>query len=145
MRVLGVDFGLRKIGLAVSDPEQLLATPFRSLDVGSVREAPARVAAVVREVEAGAIVVGVPEGLEGQEERVEVRRVEKFAKALRKETGLPVHLMDESLSTREAGELVGFSRRSASDRALHAAAAAVILQRWLDRPRPSAAGPEGRP
>lgn len=145
MRVVGVDFGLRKIGLAVSDPEELLATPFRSLDVGSVREAPARVAAVVREVEAGAIVVGVPEGLEGQEERVEVRRVEKFAKALRKETGLPVHLMDESLSTREAGELVGFSRRSASDRALHAAAAAVILQRWLDRPRPSASGPEGRP
>jgi len=143
MRVLGVDFGLRKIGLAVSDPEELLATPFRSLEVGSVREAPARVAAAAREVEAAAIVVGFPEGLEGQEGRVEVRRVERFAKALRKESGLPVHLIDESLSTREAGELTEF-RRPASDRALHAAAAAVILQRWLDRPRPRAAEPEGR-
>jgi len=140
-----VDFGLRKIGLAVSDPEELLATPFRSLEVGSVREAPARVAAAAREVEAGAIVVGFPEGLEGQEARVEVRRVERFAKALRKECGLPVHMIDESMSTREAEELVGIGRRAASDRALHAAAAAVILQRWLDRPRSRSAEAEGSP
>lgn len=137
MRVLGVDFGLRKIGLALSDPEELLATPFRSLEVGSVRDAPGKVAAVAHEVEASAIVVGVPEGLEGEEARVEVRRVERFAKALRRLSGLPVHLTDESLSTREAEERVGPARRPSKDAVLHAAAAAIILQRWLDRPRPS--------
>src|SRR2546427_8611058 len=102
MRVLGVDFGLRRLGLALSDPGGSLATPLRSLRVTSVREAPRAVAAVALEVEAGAVVVGVPMGLEGEEGRPEIRRVERFAKALRKETGLAVHLIDESLSSREA-------------------------------------------
>jgi putative Holliday junction resolvase len=138
VRVLGVDFGLRNLGLALSDPGEVLATPLRSLRVESVREAPAAVAAVVREVEAGAVVVGAPEGLEGEEGRAELRRVKRFAKALRRETGLPVHLVDESLSTREAEARSGPApRRESAARAsaAHAAAAAVILQRWLDRPR----------
>ncbi|MGH7484242.1 MAG: RuvX/YqgF family protein, partial [bacterium] len=81
-----------------------------------------------RAAEADAVVVGVPLGLEGEEARAEVRRVERFATALRRELGVPVHLVDESLSSREA-EGLGSARDS------HAVAAAVILQRWLDRPR----------
>ncbi|TMQ65381.1 MAG: Holliday junction resolvase RuvX [Candidatus Eisenbacteria bacterium] len=141
MRVLGVDFGLRQLGLALSDSDGSLATPLRSLRLSTVRDAPAAVAAVALEVEAAAVVVGVPLGLEGEESRPEVRRVERFAKALRKESGLPVHLIDESLSSREAEERSGRgdrgarARRAASGDAVHAAAAAVILQRWLDRPR----------
>jgi putative pre-16S rRNA nuclease len=140
VRVLGVDFGLRHLGLALSDPGEILATPLKSLRVESVREAPAAVAEAVRETGAGAIVVGAPEGLEGEEGRAELRRVERFATALRRETGLPVHLVDESLSTREAEARSGRVRsggRAAAARAsaAHAAAAAVILQRWLDRPR----------
>jgi len=136
-----VDFGLRQLGLALSDPDGSLATPLRSLRLSTVRDAPAAVAAVALEVEAAAVVVGVPLGLEGEESRPEVRRVERFAKALRKESGLPVHLIDESLSSREAEERSGRgdrgarARRAASGDAAHAAAAAVILQRWLDRPR----------
>ena len=145
MRVLGVDFGLRQLGLALSDPDGSLATPLRSLRLSTVREAPAAVAAVALEVQAAAVVVGVPLGLEGEEARPEVRRVERFAKALRKESGLPVHLVDESMSSREAEERVhgggrgrrgGPAGRARSGAAAHAAAAAVILQRWLDRPRP---------
>jgi putative Holliday junction resolvase len=136
MRVLGVDFGLRQLGLAVSDPNGSLATPLRSLRISTVREAPAVVAAVALEVEAAAVVVGVPLGLEGEEARPEVRRVERFAKALRRESGLPVHLIDESLSSREAEERAHPGRRRGqTGKAAHAAAAAVILQRWLDRPR----------
>ena len=136
MRVLGVDFGLRQLGLALSDPDGSLATPLRSLRLSTVRDAPAAVAAVALEVEAAAVVVGVPLGLEGEEARPEVRRVERFAKALRRESGLPVHLVDESLSSREAEERVhrgGRVRRGQAGEAAHAAAAAVILQRWLDR------------
>ena len=137
MRVLGVDFGLRHLGLAVSDPGETLAAPLRSLRVTSVRGAPALVAEVAREVEASAVVVGTPLGLEGEEGRAQVRRVERFAKALRRETGLPVHLVDESMSTREAEARASKGARRSGDPALHAAAAAVILQRWLDRPRDS--------
>lgn len=135
MRVLAVDFGLRLLGLAVSDSGGALASPLRTLRVTTVRDAPAAVAEVAREVEAAAVVVGVPLGLEGEESRPEVRRVERFAKALRKETGLSVHLVDESLSSREAAELTGRVGRRAIGVDDHAAAAAVILQRWLDRPR----------
>ena len=139
MRVLGVDFGLRNLGLALSDPGEVLATPLRSLRISSVRGAPSAIAAVVREVEAGAVVVGAPEGLEGEEGRAELRRVKRFATALRRETGLPVHLVDESLSSREAEARSGLGPASGRDparaSAAHAAAAAVILQRWLDRPR----------
>ena len=137
MRVLGVDFGLRRIGLAISDSGERLATPLRTLRVTTVRDAPAAVAVAVRSAAAEAVVVGVPLGLEGEEARPEVRRVKRFAKALRRETGLPVHLVDESLSSREAEERVGVTGRAGRDDegALHAAAAAVILQRWLDRPR----------
>lgn len=135
MRVLGVDFGLRNLGLALSDPGEVLATPLRSLRIRTVRDAPAAVALVVREVEAGAVVVGAPEGLEGEEGRAELRRVKRFATALRRETGLPVHLVDESLSSREAWAGSGRARDRDRASAEHAAAAAVILQRWLDRPR----------
>jgi len=125
VRVLGVDFGLRHLGIAVSDETAMLATPLRVLRIASVREAPEAVADAAEKAGAGSIVVGVPLGLEGEERRKEVRRVERFAHALRKRSGLEVFLVDESLSTREAG-LQG-----------HAQAAAVILQRWLDRPRTS--------
>jgi len=134
MRVLGVDFGLRRIGLALSDEGGVLASPLRSLSIASVREAPAAVAAAARDAGAEAVVVGAPLGLEGEEARPEVRRVRRFATALRRETGLRVHVVDESLSTREAEEKMGARGWATRDEALHAAAAAVILQRWLDRP-----------
>jgi putative holliday junction resolvase len=135
MRVLGVDFGLRRIGLALSDEREVLATPLRSLRIASVREAPSAVAAAARDTGAAAIVLGAPLGLEGEEARPQMRRVERLATALRRETGLAVHLVDESMSTREAEALVTPARRARSGDAQHAGAAAVILQRWLDRPR----------
>jgi putative Holliday junction resolvase len=148
MRVLGVDFGPRRIGLAVSDETGLIARPLRSLMVERVREAPEAVADVAREEEADAIVVGMPTGLEGEEHRPESHRVLKFAKALRAATGLTVHLEDESLSSREARELPSGGRRNARGAAEreHSRAAAIVLQRWLDRrgvthgPRPPGEG-----
>jgi putative Holliday junction resolvase len=132
-----VDLGLREIGLALSDPGGTIATPLRSVRIAAVREAPEAVAGVAREVEAGAVVVGLPLGLEGEEARVEVRRIRRFARALRLLLQIPVHAVDESLSTREAGERLS-GRRSATNP--HAAAAAVILQRWLDEPRAPSGG-----
>ena len=137
MRVLGVDFGLRRVGLALSDEEASLARPLRVLEITSVRNAPEAVAGVASEAGAGTVVVGVPLGLEGEERRQEVRRVERFARALRKCSGLDVFLVDESMSTREAGERAREAGRDERDPSLHAHAAALILQRWLDRPRKS--------
>ena len=136
-----MDFGLRRLGIAVSDEGGSLATPLRVLHVASVRDAPAAVAAAASEAEAESIVVGAPLGLEGEERRKEIRRVERFARELRKSSGLEVHLIDESMSTREAQEKAREAGRPARDPELDAHAAALILQRWLDRPRkPRGAG-----
>ena len=137
MRVLGVDFGLRRLGIALSDEEGTLARPLRVLSIASVREAPQAVADVADTSDVQTIVVGVPLGLEGEERRREVRRVERFARALRKATGMDVFLVDESMSSREAAEKSREAGRDERDPALHAHAAALILQRWLDRPRKS--------
>jgi len=130
-----VDFGLRRLGIALSDEDASLARPLRVLEITSVRHAPEAVAAAAKDADAGSVVVGVPLGLEGEERRQEVRRVERFARALRKCSGLEVFLMDESMSTREAGERAREAGRADQDPSLHAHAATVILQRWLDRPR----------
>ena len=127
-----MDFGLRRIGLALSDEGERLASPLRALRIDAVAAAPGAVALAAREAEAGAVVVGAPLGLEGEEGRIELRRVKRFAQALRRATGLPVHLVDESLSSREAVDARGGRERGRDDDSLHAAAAAVILQRWLD-------------
>ena len=129
-----MDFGPRQIGLAVSDETGFLARPLRSLRVERIREAPEAVADVAREEAADSIVVGMPVGLEGEEGRPESHRVLRFAKALRAATGLPVHLEDESLSSREARELPSGLRRGARGAAEreHSRAAAILLQRWLD-------------
>lgn len=140
MRVLGVDFGLRRLGIALSDEERTLARPLRVLTIDSVRQAPRAVADVVEESEAETVVVGVPLGLEGEERRIEVRRVERFATALRRLTGRTVFLVDESLSSREAEERAREAGRDEGDPVLHAHAAALILQRWLDRPRKAPTG-----
>jgi len=133
-----VDLGLREVGLAVSDPGGTIATPLRAIRIAAVREAPDAVARAARETGAEAVVVGLPLGLEGEEARIEVRRIRRFARALRALLQIPVHAVDESLSSREAEERLS-GRRSMTNP--HAAAAAVILQRWLDEPRgPSEGG-----
>ena len=83
MRVLGVDFGLRNVGLAFGDSEGAIATPLRSLRIASVRDAPAAVAAAAREAGADAIVVGVPLGLEGQVDQARQDEVKLWNQALR--------------------------------------------------------------
>ncbi len=138
-----MDFGLRRLGIAVSDEGMTLASPHRALHVSSVREAPAAVAAVAQELAAQAVVVGLPIGLEGEERRQQVRRVERFARALRSLFGLSVYLEDESMSTREAEERAREAGRSPRGDEIHAQAAAIVLQRWLDER--SRRGKEGEP
>lgn len=125
--MLGVDYGLRWIGLAVADHPEGIPTPVRARRVRSTHAAPDAVADAAREVAADAIVVGLPEGLEGEERRAEIRRVRRFARDLRRRLGIPVHFVDESLSSREARERAW--RPSGEHE--HSAAAAIILGRWL--------------
>jgi putative Holliday junction resolvase len=143
VRVLGVDFGLRRIGLALSDDSGMLASAWQTLQAAggprSSAQAVAHLLAQAREggderaASVGAIVVGLPRRLNGEDNDL-TQPARDFATALAAATGLAVSLQDERLSSREAESQLAmrekdWRRRKAQ---LDAAAAAVILQDYLD-------------
>jgi putative Holliday junction resolvase len=133
-RILAVDWGERRIGLAVCDPTGTIASGLETLMVKSPAEAATRTAAVAAEVEADSIVVGLPLLLSGERGEAAVA-AEAFAEALRTATGLPVHTWDErltsALSTRRMHER-GETARSRKGR-VDQGAAVVLLESWLMR------------
>jgi putative Holliday junction resolvase len=141
VRLLGIDFGLRRIGLAVSDATGVLARPLRTLERGhgqSDADAAGAVLRIVSELtESGdaidALVVGLPRRLDGTANN-QTALVERFTSRLRHATTLPVHLQDERLTSHEAESRLAMRERDWRKRKerLDAAAAAIILQDYLD-------------
>ena len=131
-RVLGLDLGDVRIGVAISDPERRLAVPLGTIHTGAPADLKA-VAKIVREHDVTLVVLGHPLLLSGQV-GARARHAEAFAEALRSVLDVPVVLQDERLSTVEADRALreaganGRKRRRAVDRS----AATVILQAHLD-------------
>ena len=146
--MLGIDYGARRIGLALSDASGTLASPWRMLQrPASERET---VRMIVTEIDAlvaadeglDAVVVGWPRRLDGSPTD-QTALTEAFAQSLREHTRLPVVLQDERLSSAEAESRLARREKDWRKRKqqLDAAAAAVILQDYLDgRPRPALGG-----
>lgn len=137
-RVLGVDLGTRRIGLACSDPTGTLASPLRTIersgDPAADRQA---IVAVARAVGAHVIVIGLPRSLSGREGPA-ARAARAEASALAEIAGgIRVELHDERFTTREARRaLTAAGRRGRAQRArVDEAAAAVMLQSYLDTHR----------
>jgi len=133
MRVLGVDHGEQRIGLAISDPTGTIAGPLSVLRHVSRTVDAAQVAMLATEHQAELIVVGQSFDEEGRANAAG-RRAERFAEALKTQTTLPIVLWDESLSTADAREFrIEMSGPRKKRRGhLDEAAAAVILQSYLD-------------
>jgi putative holliday junction resolvase len=140
MRIMGVDVGERRIGIAISDPTATLARPVRTIAGSraveeSARALRAEVDAFVREDEGlGLVVMGLPRRLDGTPNE-QTARVLAIAEALRARIAIPVAFEDERLSSREAESRLALRERDWRKRKakLDAAAAAVILQDYLDR------------
>jgi putative holliday junction resolvase len=137
MRALGVDFGEKRIGVAVSDETGTLASPLPTVRRRQGKRPPLRALEEIgRAYGVEALVFGLPLELSGEESEWtgEVRRV---AEALAGRLGVPVHFVDERMTSVRAERLVRSSglprgRRERKDR-VDAGAAALILQSWLDR------------
>ncbi len=135
-----MDVGARRVGLAISDPSGVLARPLEILIVSSVADAVERVARRVDELARdddglAAIVVGLPARLDGSP-TTETARVTSFITSLKSRTAVAIATEDERLSSREAESRLALRERDWRKRkeSLDAAAAAVILQDYLDRP-----------
>jgi putative holliday junction resolvase len=133
MRVLAVDPGEKRIGLAISDPTGTIANPLRVIKHVARPVDAAAVAQIAEEQGAGLIVVGQALDDEGLP-TLQSRRAERLARAIREQTSLPVELWDESGSTQAAIAAriaMGVSRKKRRGH-LDDLAAAVILQSYLD-------------
>jgi len=133
MRILALDVGERRIGVALSDPTQTLARSLLVLDRRDDKEALKRVAALVREQGVERVVVGYPLSLRG-DVGPQAERVGRFARALARVLEVPVEMWDERYSTVDAERILreqGIGGRKRRQR-VDATAAAVILQSYLD-------------
>ena len=140
VRALGIDYGRRRIGLALSDATGLLARPWKT--IATAAGGPSRVAAIIAAEIAtlgaeddglSAVALGYPRKLNG-EPNEQTAAVEIFAALLRPLVSVPVVLQDERLSSREAERMLARSEKDWRKRKpqLDAASAAVILQDYLD-------------
>jgi putative holliday junction resolvase len=134
MRFLALDVGAKRIGVAVSDELGLTAQPVMTLETRRNRRDDLRsIARLARKYNVAAIVVGRPLHLSGQTSP-RAARTEQFAAELGELSGLPIHLWDERLTTREAHQLLYASGRKRQDHAkvVDQVAATLILQSFLD-------------
>jgi len=135
-RVLGLDLGDARVGVAISDADRRVAVPHGTIRTGQPPGELKAVAALVRDLDVTAVVVGHPRSMSGAS-GPRAQQAEAFADALRAIVDVPVELQDERLSTAEAERSLrdagvsGKRRRQVVDES----AAAVILGAWLDARR----------
>jgi putative Holliday junction resolvase len=132
-RILGLDHGQRRIGVAVSDELGLTAQPLLTILHTNQRTDLRSLGRLLRRYNCTAIVIGWPIHLSG-DRSPRAMAAEKFADALRAQFNLPVHLWDERMSTAEAHRHLDAAGRGARDRkdVIDQVAAMLILQSWLD-------------
>jgi putative Holliday junction resolvase len=134
MRILGIDYGEKRIGIAISDPLGITAQPLEVIDsakdVGGIR-------GILKEYEGvGLIVVGLPKTLKG-EVGIAAQKVLEFVERVRAEVGIDVTTLDERLTTAAAEKTMisaGLSRAKRK-KVIDKSAAAIMLQNYLDTKR----------
>jgi putative Holliday junction resolvase len=132
-RVLGLDVGARRIGIAVSDALGLTAQGLPTLERRNRRYDQSELRKVVQEYEISEIVVGNPLRMSGQT-GAQAEKMAAFAEQIKQELSLPVHLWDERLSTAEAHRLLDQTgiRDARRKQVIDKVAAVLILQSFLD-------------
>ena len=136
-RVLGLDVGARRIGLAISDPLGITAQGLDTLHRRNKKHDFQYLTRLIRDYEVKEIVVGLPLRMTGGE-GAQAEKIQAFAADLRKHFKLPVHLWDERLTSAEANRLLRETELSIEKRgkAVDRMAAVLILQGWMESRNP---------
>lgn len=135
-RILALDYGRKRIGLAVSDELRLTAQPLQTLVRKNRADDVRRLREICREQGVARIIVGHPVHITGEAGEM-AEEAARFAARLKKELGIEVELLDERLTSWEAEQTLAGTRRSGAP--LDDVAAAILLREYLER-RPPAAG-----
>ena len=132
-RTLGIDFGSKRVGLALSDRLNLIASPYKTLNYISEKELIAQLKSIVYEKNIEIFVLGLPINMKG-EDTIQTKKVRNFKKLL-SGLGLPVIYEDERLSSISAkNSLVLQNIKTGHNKgAIDRTAAAIILQQYLDK------------
>jgi putative Holliday junction resolvase len=131
-RLLGLDVGEKRVGVALCDETQTLARPLLTIDRTSKKADFARLAELCREHAIEKVIVGLPKTLRG-EEGSQARRVRRYADELQTALDLPIEFWDERYSSVDAQErLTSAGRKARAKGDIDSAAAAIILQEYLD-------------
>lgn len=136
-RILGLDFGAKTVGVAVTDALMLTAQPLLTIRrerENKLRQTLAKIEELCTEYEVERIVLGKPVGLDGAEgDRCE--KTGEFKEMLERRLKLPVDYVDERFTTAEADRILELGGVKAKDRKVHSdeMAASLILQTWLDK------------
>lgn len=140
-RVLGLDVGSKRIGVAISDPLGITAQGLETIRRQNKRSDWAALEKLIRRYEVQEIVVGLPLRLSGAE-GTQSEKMRGFAAELQARVQLPVHLWDERLTSAEANRVLRESEVSIEKRAaaVDRMAAVLILQGWMERRQPFAEG-----
>jgi len=129
---MGLDIGDKRIGVALSDPSGILASPFTIVECESPEKDLEIIAEIVRQKEVGKIIVGLPRSMDG-EIRGQALKVQDFVRQLLRYVDIPVEFRDERLTSVTAKRLMQGGRKKTRNKVRYdAAAAAVILQSYLE-------------
>jgi putative Holliday junction resolvase len=133
-RILGLDVGSRRIGLAISDPLGITAQGLETLQRKNKKHDLEHLHRVIRDYDVKEIVVGLPLRMSGAEGS-QAEKIQAFAEDLRKRFHLPVHLWDERLTSAEANRVLRETDLSIEKRgkAVDRMAAVLILQAWMEQ------------
>ncbi len=143
MSVLGIDLGAKRIGLAVSDPSGKIAFPAGALESRGRARDVAAIAAIVRERAVRCVVIGLPVHMSGRR-GPEADAAQRFADELARAAGVPVELLDERWTSREAERALGELGRTSKKRArgeVDAIAATLLLRTFLEQRERKAGAP----
>jgi putative Holliday junction resolvase len=144
MRIMGLDYGSRRIGVALSDELGMTAQPLTTVERRNRQDDMEAIARLVGTYSVEKIVVGYPVRLDGTE-GIQCEKVNRFARRLEVRFRLPVVKWDETLSTWTAGEILNAAhvRREKRKKVIDKMAAGIILQGYLDSLGPAGARKEG--
>ena len=134
-RILGVDFGDTRTGLAVSDASRFLASGIGYVSPGGIQKTADKVAEVAREQKVSAIVVGLPKNMDGSE-GFRAERCREFAGLLREQLeDIPIAMIDERMTTMSASRYLNETNTRGQKRkgVIDTLSAQIILQNALDR------------